>query len=136
MVLALQTLAMGMPGGVFASMAITHACNSMFSLMDAAERMAAADRRRRVAKIKSEALTEMERQRALMKKYFAEEKLQWDRNVQVGFDLIARGTFSDDVEVVAQGLDKILQNFGSQVAFADREAFRRDFKRKRIVLNL
>lgn len=136
MVLVLQTLAMEIPGGVLASTAIAHACNSLFSLMDAAEIMAAADRRKRVAKIKSEALAEMERQRGLMKEYFADEKLRWDKNVQVGFELIADGTYSNDVEVIAQGLDKILQNFGSQVAFADREDFRRDFKRKKIVLNL
>ena len=104
--------------------------------MDAAELHAVADRRKVVAKIKADALAEMNRQRGLMEKYFAEEKRAWDKNVQAGFELIASGTYSNDVDVIAQGLDKILQNFGGQVAFNNRDDFRKDFRRKKIVVNL
>ena len=135
-VLALKTLASRIDGGIFTSAAIDYACNELFALMDAAELQAAADRRKVVAKIKSDALAEMNRQRGLMQKYFADEKLSWDRNVQAGFKLIASGTYSNDVEIIAQGLDKILQNFGGQVAFNNREDFRRDFRRRKIVVNL
>ena len=135
-VLALKTLASPIDGGIFTSAAIDYACNELFMLMDAAELQTAADRRKVVAKIKSDALAEMNRQRGLMQKYFADEKLSWDRNVQAGFKLIASGTYSNDVDVIAQGLDKILQNFGGQVAFSNREDFRRDFRRRKIVVNL
>ena len=105
-------------------------------MWNAADNQAAADRRKVVSKIKSDALAEMNRQRAVMQKYFADEKLTWDSNVQGGFELIARGTYSNDVEVIAQGLDKILQNFGSKVAFDNREDFRKKFRQRKIVVNL
>lgn len=135
-VLALQAFATTLPGGVFASVAINHACNALFSVMDAADNQAAADRRKIISKIKAEALDEMARQRGELKKCFADEKFRWDKNIQAGFELIAAGTYSNDVETIAQGLDKIMQNFGGQVAFANREDFRRDFKRRKIVVNL
>lgn len=137
-VLALQGLAKGLPGGIFASTAIEHACNEIFALMDVmnAGLDAASKRRSTISKIKSEALAEMNRQRGLMEKYFADEKLTWDKNIQAGFKLISEGTHSNDVEVIAQGLDKILQNFDSQVAFTNREDFRKDFRRRKIVVNL
>lgn len=135
-VLVLKSLASRIDGGVFTSVAIDYACNELFALMDAAELQTAADRRKVIAKIKSDALAEMNHQRSLMQKYFTEEKLSWDKNVQAGFKLIASGTYSNDVDVIAQGLDKILQNFGGQVAFNNRDDFRRDFRQKKIVLNL
>lgn len=135
-VLVLKSLASRVDGGFFTSAAIDYACNELFMLMDAAELQAVADRRKVVAKIKADALAEMNRQRGLMEKYFAEEKRAWDKNVQAGFELIASGTYSNDVDVIAQGLDKILQNFGGQVAFNNRDDFRKDFRRKKIVVNL
>ena len=105
-------------------------------MWNAADNQAAADRRKVVDKIKSDALAEMNRQRAVMQKYFADEKLTWDSNVKAGFELIASGTYSNDVEVIAQGLDKILQNFGSRVAFDNREDFRKKFRQRKIVVNL
>lgn len=135
-VLALQAFAVSLPGGVFASVAIHHACNALFSVMDAADNQAAADRRKIISQIKAEALNEMVRQRGELKKCFADEKFHWDKNVQAGFELIAAGTYSNDVETIAQGLNKIMQNFGGQVAFANCEDFRRDFKRRKIVVSL
>ena len=99
------------------------AVDATFRLWDASKINPAADRRRIVSKIKSDALAEMNRQRAVMQKYFADEKLTWDANVKAGFELIASGTYSNDVEVIAQGLDKILNNFGSRVAFSSYEEF-------------
>ena len=127
-VLVLQSLAASMPGGLFANMAIEHACNEIFALMDVMDAGldAASNRRNIVSKIKEDALAEMNRQRGLMEKYFAEEKFQWDKNIRGGFELISSGTYSNDVEVIAQGLDKILANFGG----------RRDFRRRKIVVNL
>lgn len=147
-VIALQTfVATTVPGGIFAGVAIEYACNAVFAKMDAAEyaikdfwkasqNQAAADRRKVIEKIKSDALVEMKRQRDLMQKCFADEKLKWDSNVKAGFQLIAQGSYSNDVDVIAQGLDRILQNFGSQVAFSSKEDFRRDFRQRKIVLNL
>ncbi len=137
-ILALQSLANSFPGGMFANTAIEHACNELFALMDVmnAGLDTASKRRSTVLKIKSDALAEMNHQRSLMEKYFADEKFQWRRNVQAGFELIASGTHSNDVDVIAQGLDKILQNFDSQVAFSNREDFRRDFRQRKIVVNL
>ena len=71
-----------------------------------------------------------------MEKYFADEKFHRDKNIRGGFELISKGTYSNDVEVIAAGLDKILQNFGGKVAFDNREDFRRDFRRRKIVVNL
>ncbi len=99
------------------------ATDTLLRLWDASKINAAADRRKIISKIKTDALAEMNRQRSVMQKYFADEKLQWDKNVQAGFELIASGTYSNDVEVIAQGLDKILQNFGSKVAFSTYEEF-------------
>ena len=135
-VLALQTICMGFPGGAFASMAVSHACNELFSLMDAAETQAAADRRKIISKIKSEALAEMERQREIMKKCFADEKFRWDKNIQVGFELISKGTYSNDAEIIAQGFDKIMKNFGGQVAFSTYEEFDDFFMEEDSVLKL
>ena len=137
-VLALQSFAASLPGGVFASVAIERACSEIFLLMDTAEQslQAASSKRNTISKIKTEALSEMEHQRGVMKKYFSDEKLQWNKNIQDGFELIASGTNSNDVEVIAQGLDKILQNFGGQVAFSNRDEFRKDFRQRKIVLNL
>ena len=119
-------------------MAIEHACNEIFALMDVVDAGldAASDRRNIVSKIKTDALNEMNRQRGLMEKYFADEKFQWDKNIRGGFELISKGTYSNDAEVIAAGLDKILQNFGGKVAFDNREDFRRDFRRRKIVVNL
>lgn len=135
-VLVLKSLAANVPGGIFAGAAIDYACNELFALMDAAEFQASVDRRRIIAKIKADALTEMNRQRGLMEKYFAEEKREWDKNIQAGFKLIASGTYSNDVEVIAKGLDKILQNFGGQVAFNNSDDFRKNFRQRKIVVNL
>ena len=99
------------------------ATDALLRLWDASKINAAADRRKIISKIKTDALTEMNRQRGVMQKYFADEKLHFDKNVQAGFELIASGTYSNDVEVIAQGLDKILQNFGGQVAFSSYEEF-------------
>ena len=90
---------------------------------NARNNQAAADRRNVISKIKTDALAEMNRQRSVMQKCFADEKLTWDKNIQAGFELIASGTYSNDVEVIAQGLDKILQNFGSKAAFSSYEEF-------------
>ena len=78
----------------------------------------------------------MERQRGVMKKYFADEKFQWDKNIQEGFELITSGTYSNDAEVIAQGLDKILKNFGGQVAFGSYREFDDFFMDKNSVLKL
>ena len=137
-VLVLKSLAVNFPGGLFAGVAIEHACNEIFALMDVMDAGldAASDRRNIVSKIKTDALNEMNRQRGLMEKYFADEKFQWDKNIRGGFELISKGTYSNDVEVIASGLDKILKNFGGKVAFNNREDFRRDFRRRKIVVNL
>ena len=137
-VLVLKSLAVNFPGGLFAGVAIEHACNEIFALMDVMDAGldAASDRRNIVSKIKTDALNEMNRQRGLMEKYFADEKFQWDKNIRGGFELISKGTYSNDAEVIAAGLDKILQNFGGKVAFDNREDFRRDFRRRKIVVNL
>ena len=117
-------------GAVIGSAVTMVACNGVIAAVDAASRLydaskvnAAADRRKIISKIKTDALAEMNRQRGVMQKYFADEKLQFDKNVQAGFELIASGTYSNDVEVIAQGLDKILQNFGSKVAFSSYKEF-------------
>lgn len=117
-------------GAVIGSAVTMVACTAVIATVDTALRLwdaskinAAADRRKIISKIKTDALDEMNRQRSVMQKYFADEKLQWDKNVQAGFELIASGTYSNDVEVIAQGLDKILQNFGSKVAFSTYEEF-------------
>lgn len=60
--------------------------------------------------------------------------LKFNKNVQAGFELIEQGTFSNDVEVIAQGLDKILKNFNGEVAFSNCEDFRKNFRQKKIVL--
>ena len=134
-------------GAMVGSTVTAIVCNSLVAVMDASydkikelwdasKTQSAADRRKVISKIKTEALAEMERQRGVMKKYFADEKFQWDKNIQEGFELITSGTYSNDVEIIAQGLDKILKNFSSRVAFSNREEFRRDFRRKKIFVNL
>lgn len=130
-------------GAVIGSTVTAVACSGLIAaadatlkLWDASKINAAADRRKIISKIKTDALAEMEHQRGVMKKYFADEKYKWDKNVQDGFELISKGTYSNDVEIIAQGLDKILQNFGSKVAFSNREDFRRDFRSRKIVVNL
>ncbi|MBQ6297139.1 MAG: hypothetical protein IJK81_05540 [Selenomonadaceae bacterium] len=130
-------------GAVIGSTVTAVACSGLIAAIDATLKLwdaskinAAADRRKIIYKIKTDALAEMEHQRGVMKKYFADEKYKWDKNVQDGFELISKGTHSNDVEIIAQGLDKILQNFGSKVAFANREDFRRDFRSRKIVVNL
>lgn len=130
-------------GAIIGSTVTAVACSAVIATVDATFRLwdaskinPAADRRRIVSKIKTDALDEMNRQRAVMQKYFADEKLTWDANVKAGFELIASGTYSNDVEVIAQGLDKILQNFGSRVAFDNREDFRKKFRQRKIVVNL
>ena len=102
----------------------------------AADNQAVADRRKVISKIKAEALAEMERQHGVMKKYLADEKFQWDKNVQEGFELISKDTYSNNVEVIAQGLDKILKNFGGQVAFASYREFDSFFMDEHSVLKL
>lgn len=134
-------------GATIGSMVTSIACNCIISVMDASyekikglyqasKNQVAADRRKVISKIKADALAEMSRQRKIMQKYFNDEKLCWNKNIKVGFELIADGTFSNDVEVIAQGLDKILQNFNSKVAFSDRGEFIKDFKQRKIILNL
>ena len=130
-------------GAVIGSTVTAVACSGLIAaadatlkLWDASKVNAAADRRKIISKIKTDALAEMEHQRGVMKKYFADEKYKWDKNVQDGFELISKGTYSNDVEIIAQGLDKILLNFGSKVAFSNREDFRRDFRSRKIVVNL
>ena len=134
-------------GALVGSTVTSIACNAVISVMDAAESQikslynaskiqAAADRRARIAKIKSEALAEMQRQREIMQECFAEENLQWNKNVQAGFELISAGTFENNVDTIARGLNKILENFNSQVAFSSRSDFRADFRNRKIVVNL
>lgn len=101
-----------------------------------ADNQAAADRRKAISKIKTDALAEMDNQRGVMKKYFADEKFHWDKNVQDGFKLITSGAYSNDAEVIAQGLDKILRNFGGQVAFSSYEEFDDFFMDDNAVLKL
>lgn len=117
-------------GAIIGSTVTAVACSAVVATVDATLRLwdaakvnPAAHRRKVVAKIKTDALAEMNRQRNVMQKYFADEKLTWDANVKAGFELIASGTYSNDVEVIAQGLDKILNNFGSRVAFSSYEEF-------------
>lgn len=117
-------------GAVIGSTVTAVACAGVIAAVDATLRLwdaskinAAADRRKIIYKIKDDALAEMERQRGVMQKYFADEKYKWDKNVTDGFGLITSGTCSNDVEIIAQGLDKILQNFGSRVAFSSYDEF-------------
>lgn len=134
-------------GAIIGSTVTSIACNAIISVMDVAENQikslwnaakiqTAADNRRRIEKIKFEALTEMKRQRAILEKCFADEKLQFDKNVKAGFELIAAGTYENNVDTIAKGLDSILKNFGSQVAFSNRQDFRADFRQRKIVVNL
>ena len=99
------------------------AANATLELWNASKIQIAADRRKIISKIKTDALTEMERQRTVMKEYFADEKLKWDNNIKEGFELIASGSYANNIEVIAQGLDRILQNFGRKVAFSNYEEF-------------
>lgn len=99
------------------------AANATLELWNASKIQIAADRRKIISKIKTDALTEMERQRTVMKEYFADEKLKWDNNIKEGFELITSGSYANNIEVIAQGLDRILQNFGRKVAFSNYEEF-------------
>ena len=134
-------------GAMVGSTVTAIVCNSLVAVMDASydkikelwdasKTQAVADRRKVISKIKTEALVEMERQRDVMKKYFADEKFQWDKNVQEGFELITSGTYSNNAEVIARGLDKILKNFGGQVAFMSCREFDNFFMDNNSVLKL
>ena len=130
-------------GAVIGSTVTAVACSGLIvavdatlKLWDASKVNAAADRRKIISKIKTDALAEMEHQRGVMKKYFADEKYKWDKNVQDGFELISKGTYSNDVEIIAKGLDKILQNFGGQVAFSSYKEFDDFFMDDNSVLKL
>lgn len=130
-------------GAVIGSTVTAVACSGLiaavdatFELWDASKINAAADKRKIISKIKTDALAEMERQREVMKKCFADEKLHWDKNIKDGFELIATGTYSNDAEIIAQGFDKIMKNFGGQVAFSSYKEFDDFFMDEDSVLKL
>ena len=122
-VVAVQLACAPLPGGLIISMVMTSACQSLFSLMDAAKNQVAADRRKRIQKIAEEALVEMNHQRKLMEQYIEEDREKFDSNVKKGFNLIFNGMYSNDVEGIADGLNVIMSNFGKQAAFSKYEEF-------------
>lgn len=123
-------------GAVIGSVVVSVACGCIFSLMDAAKNHMARDKRNLVAKIASEALAEMKHQQDLLKEYIADDAQKWERSVREGFALIATGTLTNDVAVIAGGLDCIVTNFNRHVKFKTLEEFDEFFMDENAVLEL
>lgn len=72
-----------------------------------------------LARIRTEALAEMERQREKFKEICCEEFGRWDQAFAQGFDRIMASACEDVYSAagVAEGLDEILQIFGKSVRF-------------------
>ena len=123
-------------GAIIGSVVVSVACGCIFSLMDAAKNHMARDKRNLVAKIASEALAEMKHQQDLLKEYIADDAQKWERSVREGFALIATGTLTNDVAVIAGGLDCIVTNFNRHVKFKTLEEFDEFFMDENAVLEL
>ena len=130
-------------GAIVGSMVASAACELIFktaeiakSQLDNSADKLAAQKRKFVAELAAEALAEMNRQRALLQKYLRDEQIRWDKNLAEGFQLIHNGTFSNDAEIIAAGLDKILQNVGGRVTFASAQEFDDFFSDENSVLKI
>ena len=123
-------------GAVIGSVIASIACGCIFSLTDAAKNHIAKDKRNLVSKIAADALQELNHQREILQQYLADENLNFDRNVSQGFEAIIAGTYKNDAEVIAYGLNTILGNFDKNVAFATEEEFDEFFMDENAVLKL
>lgn len=130
-------------GAIVGSMVASAACELIFKTAEIAKSQLnnsadkfAAQKRKFVAELAAEALAEMNRQRAILQKYLRDEQIRWDKNLAEGFQLIHNGTFSNDAEIIAAGLDKILQNVGGRVTFASAQEFDDFFSDENSVLKL
>ena len=73
--------------------------------------------------IANDALEEMEKQRAVLKKAVTDEFDRWDESFETGFDMIYTSVLTNNAEDVALGLDTILSVFDRECAFKTIEEF-------------
>ncbi|MGE4284708.1 MAG: hypothetical protein AB7G87_13520 [Clostridia bacterium] len=124
----------GPAGAVIASVICSQVCKAMIDYKNI-EKLSK-EKLARVNSIATEALTEMEYQRNILKNMVKEKYQKWDSAFDNGFEHIFISTLNNDVEGISSGLNRILSIFGETVSFSSREEFNEFFDDEKAVLTL
>lgn len=89
-----------------------------------------------VERLANSALSEMKKQRQILKDIIRDELKVFDENVNRGFDVIYSAMFSDDMEEFAEGLNIILSVVNEEVEFKTQQEFNEFFDDEDSILNL
>ena len=90
----------------------------------------------KVNKIADEAIFEMKKQQKILMDMINNENMKWDKAISTGFNLFYEGTINNDPEIIAEGLDNILNMFNGNVKFKTIDEFDEFFEDSNNVLKL
>lgn len=121
-------------GAFIGSVVISTACTAIYreysSLNEHKEKL------KKVDIITSQALSEMERQRNVLKSMVGEKYEQWDKQFNLGFEQINKAMLNNDVSSISDGLNNILAVFNKSINFKTYEEFDEFFMDDNSVLKL
>ena len=78
----------------------------------------------RLNRVSKQMIEELQIQQENFKEAFGEDYLKWNQAIDSGFELITYGNQNMDMQSVSRGIDSILQLFGGEVTFKDKNDVR------------
>lgn len=119
-----------MIGAFVGSLIASVACSGIYVYLQSAKATYDEERLNVISAIASEALTEMQRQRDILKTIIQAENEKWDISCNQGFEKILAGTICNDVSAISSGLSDIMNLFGKSVRFKSSSDFDKFFAKE------
>lgn len=124
-------------GSVVISTVCVEICKSVIHLRDTYKSVNSYNKKiSQINKISSEAIMEIEKQQVVLKDMIKAQFLEWDNEFNSGIDEIFTATMNNNVEGIADGLDRILGVFKENVKFKTYEEFNNFFMDENNILTL
>ena len=113
-------------GQIIGTIITTVACTSIITLFNTLKSLNNYKiKESQIKKLEREALNEIENQRKKFREIVETEYKRWDKEIESGFDMILRNACEEtyNLQGVTEGIDKILNLFGKNVAFKNLEEY-------------
>ncbi|MFD3156736.1 hypothetical protein ACFIJ5_07740 [Haloimpatiens sp. FM7330] len=113
-------------GEVLGTIITTVVCSSIVSVISTTKHLNDYKlKESQIRRIEADALSEMSNQRDKLRSIFEEEYNYWDTEIQGGFDMILSSACekSYNLQGITEGLDRILNIFGENIAFKSLEEY-------------
>ena len=123
-------------GPFVGAMIVSVVCGSVYDFLQTAKFDYHNEKLTVVSAIANEALEEMGRQREILSSLIGNENSKWNTQITTGFADIFSGANANNVEKIANGLDRILSLFKTEVKFKTFKEFEDFFMDENAVLKL